>query len=266
MLLSPEPSPVGVPVGVEAAGHAAGGVEPAPAGATRVLLVDDHRTFADLLAFSLDSEDDFTCVGRAGTVAEALALTDQLRPDIVVMDISLPDGDGLAATGEIIARHPRVRVILLTAFGDATLVRRAARAGASGFLVKDGGLPEVLSALRAAHDGILIVNSRLLSSMAAPEPQPRRGAPSLTARESKILDLLADGQDVRDIARTLSISLTTCRGQVKRLREKLGARTQLEAVVTAARLGLLSSLRSADGGMPYRSHSMAGTDEARHDA
>lgn len=209
---------------------------------TRVLIVDDHRTFADLLAFSLDAEDDFQCVGRASTVADAMRLTDELLPDVVMMDIGLPDGNGIAATAEILRRHPEVRVLILTAFVDQTMFARAAQAGASAFLVKDGGLDEVLSALRGARAGTVIINSELLSSLAVPAPSSRAAEPmarTLTARELDVLRLLAEGEDVRRIAKALGITVSTCRSQVKSLREKLGAHTQLEAVVKATRAGLL---------------------------
>ena len=207
---------------------------------TSVLIVDDHRTFADLLAFSLNAEDDFQCVGRAATVTDALRLTDELVPDVVMMDIGLPDGNGIAATQQILERHPEVRVLILTAFVDQTMFARAARAGASAFLVKDGGLDEVLAALRGARAGTVIVNNELLSTLASPARGGAHGpTPTLTPRELDVLRLLAEGQDVRRIAKSLGITLSTCRSQVKSLREKLGAHTQLEAVVKATRAGLL---------------------------
>lgn len=209
----------------------------------RVLIVDDHRTFAELMAFSLDAEDDFVCVGRAETVREAVALADALEPDVVVMDYRLPDGDGIGATTRILARHPQMRVLMLTAYAEPEVFARAAAAGVSGFLVKDGALADVLSALRAARCGNVTVTGELLAHL-TDRAQSKRGdgnvAPVLTAREDMVLRLLADGQDVRAIASTLTISVNTCRDHVKRLREKLGAHSQLQAVATAARMGMLT--------------------------
>jgi DNA-binding NarL/FixJ family response regulator len=211
---------------------------------TRVLVVDDHTIFADLLAYSIDAEHDFECVGRAATVAQAIAMADSLAPEIVVMDIGLPDGDGVEATARIVARHPDIRVLILTGSVDQNLFARAARAGAIAFLGKYDPLDEVLATLRGARAGAVIINNTLLSLLMAPtrDEQGSPGdAPSLTALERDVLGLLAEGHDTARIARVLSITMTTCRGQLRSLREKLDARTQLEVVVKAGRAGLLPS-------------------------
>lgn len=215
---------------------------------SRVLVVDDHRIFADLLAYSIDAENDFECVGRATSVAQAIALTDSLKPDIVLMDIGLPDGDGVEATTRILEQHPGVRVLILTGSLDQNLFARAARAGAIGFLGKYGPLTEVLATLRGARAGAVIINSTLLSMLTsrAPNGSPTVGdAPDLTALERSVLGLLAEGHHIQRIAHALSITVGTCRGQVRSLREKLGAHTQLEVVVKAGRVGLLPSAFSS---------------------
>jgi DNA-binding NarL/FixJ family response regulator len=210
----------------------------------RVLVVDDHTIFADLLAYSIDAEDDFVCVGRAMTVAQAIAMTESLRPDIVLMDIGLPDGDGVDATARIVERHPHMRVLILTGSVDQDLFARSARAGAIAFLGKYGPLDEVLATLRGARAGTVIVNSTLLSMFSSPTPagrSPEADGPELTALERDVLWLLAEGHDMARIARKLSITVSTCRGQLRSLREKLGAHSQLEVVVKANRAGLLPS-------------------------
>jgi DNA-binding NarL/FixJ family response regulator len=209
---------------------------------TRVLVVDDHTIFADLLAYSIDAQDDFVCVGRASTVAQAIAMADSLTPDIVLMDIGLPDGDGVDATARIVEQHPQMRVLILTGSVDQNLFARSARAGAIAFLGKYGPLDEVLATLRGARAGTVIVNSTLLSMFSSPTPagrSPEADGPELTALEQDVLDLLAEGHDMTRIARTLSITVSTCRGQLRGLREKLGAHSQLEVVVKANRAGLL---------------------------
>jgi DNA-binding NarL/FixJ family response regulator len=232
---------------------------------TRVLIVDDHTIFADLLAYSIDAEDDFVCVGRAATVAQAIALTNSLAPDIVVMDIGLPDGDGVEATARIVEQHPGIRVLILTGSVDQNLFARAARAGAIAFLGKYDPLDEVLATLRGARAGAVIINATLLSLLMSPTPNGQGSSgdvPCLTALERDILGLLADGHDTARIARGLSITMSTCRGQIRSLREKLGARTQLEVVVKANRAGLLPSAfakpaapapLAVTGGRPVRS-------------
>ena len=210
---------------------------------TRVLVVDDHQTFAELLAEALDREPDFVSVGHAATAAEAIALTERLDPDVVVMDVELPDLDGFVATERILANRPHVRVVVLTAHGSPDFVAKASAAGACGFLPKDGSLAVMLKTLRSARPGSLAIHPALVARMVAPPRQREapngRGGPPLTQREQEVLNLMGRGCDVRSIARELGISTHTSRGYVKAILLKLDAHTQLEAVVAATRLGLL---------------------------
>jgi DNA-binding NarL/FixJ family response regulator len=207
-------------------------------------VVDDHRTFADLLALALSDQPDLRCVGTAHSVDEGMALARSLRPDLVVMDVRLGDGDGIEATAELTAWRPETRVIVLTAHASQGLMERAAAAGACCLLPKDGSLDDMLAALRSARrDGFVVHPSLLKSLMGGPRiPQPR--APQLTAREREVLRLLAEGRDARTIGRQLGISLSTCRGYVHSLLVKLDAHSQLEAVAIAKRQGLLHDVDS----------------------
>jgi len=207
---------------------------------TSVLVVDDHTTFSDLLAMALEHQPDLTCVGTANSVAEALAMVDELRPDLVLMDVRLGDGDGIAATAQLTALYPQLRVVVLTAHTDAALMQRAADAGACALLPKDGSLPDMLDALRSSRLGGLVVHPTLLKVLVTSHPARGAYVPPLTRREREVLRLLADGLDARATARNLGISVNTCRGYVKSLLLKLDAHTQLEAVVTATNLGLVS--------------------------
>jgi DNA-binding NarL/FixJ family response regulator len=240
-------------------------LQQAVAGLERVLLVDDHRTFSDLLAYALETQDDFSVVGQAGSVAEALALADELHPTLVLMDIGLPDGDGITATRAILERHPEIRIIILTALVDGELFRRASQAGVSGFLVKSGQLSDVFAALRGARGGFMIIDSSMMSSFASSAGATRQasgGTPVLTSREQQVLLLLAEGLDVRAIAKSLRIGINTSRNHVRSLREKLGARTQLEAVSKATRMGLLTSLLRSELDGPSLA-SLTSVDEQR---
>lgn len=207
-----------------------------------VLVVDDHQTFAELLALALGAEPALRYIGHARNSAEADAMVADLDPDVVLMDVQLPDVDGLTTTERLVAKHPDLRVVVLTAHSDPSLVTRAAAAGACGFLPKDGALRDVLQALRTAHRGGMVVPAHLLAgALAQPvvpvtTPQPS----ALTAREQDVLRLMGNGMDVRAIARDLGISPHTCRGYVKSILAKLDAHSQLEAVMTAIRLGLLA--------------------------
>ncbi len=208
---------------------------------TRVVVIDDHRTLGDLFAVALSYQDDVMLVGQATSATQGLALVAQLQPDVVVMDHRLPDIDGVTATARLLADHPMIKVVMLTASSDPQLITRAAAVGASAFVPKSGGLDELLAAIRNARRGAMVVDASLLASLA--ERTPRGPAnvpvPVLTAREQEVLELLGAGLDARNASRRLGISLHTCRGHVKNLLAKLGCHSQLEAVVLATRLGLL---------------------------
>jgi DNA-binding NarL/FixJ family response regulator len=210
----------------------------------RVLVVDDHQTVADLLAVALRYETDIECVGRAATATEGIALVEHYEPDVVLMDLSLPDMDGLQATAIITAAHPAMRVILLTAATDPRLVAQAAGAGACAFVPKSAGLEVLLDAIRGARHGAMVVDPTVLTALAELATRParrdqQRQVGSLTGREQDVLGLLGTGLDVRRVAQRLGISQNTCRGHVKSVLAKLGCHSQLEAVVVATRLGLL---------------------------
>lgn len=219
--------------------------------AARVLVVDDHTTFAELLRAALDREPDLAGVGHATSVQEAVLRCRELRPDIVLMDVQLGDGDGIVATRTLLAEHPALRVVVLTAHARPGLALEAADAGAQALLPKDGALHTLLETLRAVRTG---PSSRPgLRAATGPPGRPDHGIPPprlpreagqprrppLTERETEVLALLGRGLDVRAISRQLGITPHTGRGYVKSLLRKLDAHTQLEAVVTATRLGLL---------------------------
>jgi DNA-binding NarL/FixJ family response regulator len=206
----------------------------------RVLVVDDHQTFADLLSLALSSEPDLQCIGTAGSAAEAVAMAAELRPDVVVMDIEMPRQDGLAATRRLREVLPDLVIVVVTAHRDPQWVLRATQAGASAFVPKNGSLPEMLDVLRRARNGGMLVAASAFGSTAPPaERAPSAPRVELTQRERDVLHCLNRGMAPKAIARVLGISLHTCRGYVKSLLAKLGVSSQLEAVVTAQRLGLI---------------------------
>lgn len=221
---------------------------------TRVLIVDDHRAFSDALGIAIDLQPDLTLAGLASTVEEALEVVRDSVPDVVLMDVRLPGPDGIEGVRRIKDLQPQVRVLVLTGFADAEAMARAALAGASGFFPKERPVTEILQAIRTASDGGIVVEPSTLASVLArvQEPHASSMAPPalhLTEREREVLALLAQGMDPRAIARMLGISVNTSRGHLKSLMTKLGAHSQLEAVVEAMRLGLLeaeSPARSAD--------------------
>ncbi len=186
----------------------------------RVLIVDDHGVFSDLLRFALDAQRGIRCVGRARTSRAALEVAASTGFDAAVVDVQLPDGDGLELAQSLRALRPAARVMALTGFPTAEVSRRARSVGIP-LLAKDGSLDEILVQLRDAA--------------AAESP------PALTAREREVLELLAEGLDASAISRALAISVHTTRGHVKALLAKTGTRSQLEALAAARRTGLLDA-------------------------
>ena len=213
---------------------------PAQVEVRTVLVVDDHRSFADMLSAALDTVAGLTCVATAGTAAEGIALADRFKPSIVIMDIQMPGQDGLIATRRIREVAPDTLIVVVTAHRDPQWIARAAQAGASAFIPKTGSLPEMLDVLRRVHHGHLIVApSAYMSGPALTPPPPAEAAPALTRRELDVLTYLGTGMPVLGIARVLGITLHTCRGYMKSLHAKLGVSTQLEAVIKAETLGLI---------------------------
>src|SRR5688500_12978035 len=186
------------------------------AGTSRVVVVDDQKTFADLLAMVISSQHDLECVGLAYRAHEAAALVDRLRPDVVVIDLRFKDEplDGVDVAALITARHPGVRVMLLTGHVAPDLVRRAATAGACALIPKNGSLPDLLLTLRTAQVGVLMVHPDLVAQAAEPLT-PATSLPALSPREREVLEQMMEGYDVRSIARELGIAVATCRGYVK---------------------------------------------------
>jgi len=204
-----------------------------------VVVIDDHTTFADLLALGLKHEQGLSCVGTATTVAKGRVLVDQLRPDVVVMDVELGGDDGIDATAELVAKYPDLRVVVLTARTDSALIQRAADAGACCLLPKNGSLIEILQGLRTARQGELAVAPAMLKRLMSGHREPERLSVSFSDRERDVLRCLSHGMDARRAAMRLGISLSTCRGHIRRVLAKLGAHSQLEAVAIAKRHGLL---------------------------
>ena len=215
-------------------------------GATRVMLVDDHRLFAEALAVAINRHADLTCVGTPTTIEECLDAIEVARPDVILVDVYLPDGDGIDAIAAIRSRMPGVRVLVMTGHTDVEAMARAAAAGAGGFLPKESSIGAVLEAIRAARDGAMLVDGSTLAAILVRVGRRRVAGPeingTLTRRELAVLELMGNGYDSHAVAERLAISLHTCRGYQKSILAKLDAHSQLEAVVVAARNGLIEPL------------------------
>ena len=207
-----------------------------------VVIVDDHRSFADLLSAALNTVAGMRCVGTADTASAGIAMSARLRPTVVIMDIQMPKQDGLLATRRIREVAPDTVIAVVTAHRDPEWVSRAAQAGASAFIPKDGSLSEMLEVLRRVRPGqMLVAPSTFRGGSVSTNTASSHNIPDLTHRELEVLTFLGQGMQANGIAHILGITLHTCRGYMKSLHSKLGVRSQLEAVIKAQNLGLIGA-------------------------
>jgi NarL family two-component system response regulator LiaR len=205
----------------------------------RVVVVDDHAVVRSGIEYSLLSLDDIELVGSAGSGAEALSLCEQVRPDVVLMDMMMPGMDGVAATRAIRERYPHTKVIALTSFQEGSLVQDALQSGAISYLLKDVGLEELADAIRAAQAGRVTLAVEAAKALAEAAAQPADPGNDLTDREREVLALIVEGKSNVDIADELSVSLSTARFHVSTILSKLEASNRAEAAALAVKHGLI---------------------------
>ena len=210
----------------------------------RVVLCDDHQVFAEALAGLLAGEG-LEVVAVVGRVTDVVPAAVAHRPDVVLMDYELPDGNGVSATRAIKAEVPETHVVLLTSNADEDILVAAIEAGASGFVTKQKPAAEVTAAIRAAAAGEMLVSSDMLARLLPRMNRvaERKSAYDLTGRELEVLELLAEGTPNHELAARMGISRNTVRNHVQNLLTKLGVHSRLEAVALATREGLLRSRR-----------------------
>jgi DNA-binding NarL/FixJ family response regulator len=208
----------------------------------RVLIADDQRVVREGLSMVLGLMKDVEVVGAAADGAEAVALVQQVRPDVVLMDLRMPRCDGVEATRRLRAEAPQVKVVVLTTYSDDRSVLEALRAGARGYLTKDAGGEQIYEALRQVLDDHAAIDpavQRHLIDAIANDPAPRSDMPNgLTAREGEVLSLMAGGLSNAEIASRLVVSEGTVKSHVNHLFAKIGARDRAQAVAYAYRHGL----------------------------
>lgn len=215
------------------------------AGPVRVVLADDQPLVRSGLRLVMADHPDLEVVGEAATGAEAVQLVRDMDPDVVVMDIRMPGMDGIEATRLITAGPTATRVLVLTTFDEDDYVYGALRAGASGFVVKDMALNDILAAIRvvAVGDALIApgVTRRLIADFVGRPPRrsPRPVA-GITEREREVLTLVGRGRTNTEIAQDLFITVATAKSHVSRLLTKMGARDRVQLVITAYEMGLVT--------------------------
>jgi DNA-binding NarL/FixJ family response regulator len=220
-----------------------------PQAPIRVFLLDDHEVVRRGVHDLLDAEPDIEVVGEAGTIDHALARGPALRPDVAILDVRLPDGDGITVCRELRSRMPELACLMLTSFDDDDALLDAIMAGASGYVLKQIKGSDLIAAVRTVASGQSMLDpattTRLMSSLRgddAPQEQPQDAVmASLTPREREILGLIGEGLTNRQIGQRLYLSEKTVKNHISRLLAKLGVERRIQAAVLATQAGPQSS-------------------------
>ena len=212
----------------------------------RLLIVDDSAPLAEALFFAFGFEADMDPIGVAPSISRALEMVEAQQPDVVLMDVRLPDGSGIDGVSQVMGLRPGTGVIVMTAHADNLIALEAAEAGASGFLLKDVRIARIVGGVRRVAAGAVAVEPAVLEALLAqamaggpPAAHAVEAKPDLSPAEQTVLGLLTEGLDRTGIAERMGIPETEVADVATSMRTQLGARSNLEAVIRAARAGLV---------------------------
>lgn len=204
----------------------------------RVLLADDHQILRDGIRRGLENAGE-EVVGEASNGEEAVTLARETQPDIVLMDLSMPVLDGVSATRRIISEFPEIKVVVLTMHDDPPLTRAALEAGASAYLTKGTSFADVLDTLRRVLAGEEVLSPQLAASMLTVVEAEDPGEELLSSRQTEILQMIADGQSTKQVARELGITQKTVHNHLNAIYRRLDTQSLTHAVLSAVRLGII---------------------------
>jgi two-component system, NarL family, response regulator NreC len=226
----------------------------------RVLIADDHAVLRAGLRMLINAQLDMTVVGEAENGAEAIQVAEETKPDVVILDVTMPESGGLHAIEKILKGNGSVHVLLLTMHEEPAYLRTALAAGASGYVLKKSVDADLLSAIRAVHKGRTYVDSEMASSLLRHALPDRGNRPKevLSERELQVLKLVAEGFSSREIAEQINVGIKTVETYRGRLAEKLGLKSRADIVRYALEVGILSSEKFSVPGERKKRPLMAG--------
>ncbi len=209
----------------------------------KILVVDDHEVVRDGIVGNLVRQPDFAIIGQASNGLEAVEKASELSPDIILMDLRMPELDGVEAMIRIKQDNPEIKFIVFTTYSDDEYLFAAIKAGAKGYLLKDAPREELFKAIRAVSQGESLIQpvftTKVLDKLASELSRKSTGVDALSDREIEVLDLMAKGVSNKDIADQLSITQSTVKTHVTSIFQKLNVTTRTEAVTTALKRGII---------------------------
>ncbi|MFT3891000.1 MAG: response regulator transcription factor [Anaerolineales bacterium] len=209
----------------------------------KILVADDHLIIRQGLRLILETESDLELVGEASDGAEAVNLCKKLRPDVVLMDLRMPNMDGLTAIEQLHIEQPEIAIVILTTFNEDELMFRGLQAGARGYLLKDTDRSTLFNTIRAAARGETLLKPEIMARVLSQANKPKTGSNatvSLTERELEVLTSVARGERSKEIALQLGISERTVKAHLASIYEKLGVDSRAGAIAIAAQMGILN--------------------------
>ena len=218
----------------------------------RVIITDDHLIVREGLRLILETAEDIEVIGEATNGSECLKIVSGLTPDVILMDLQMPQMDGITATEHLHNSHPQIAVVILTTYNEDSLMIRGLQLGARGYLLKDSSRETLLDTIRAAAKGETLLKPEILARVLAPglagsaqpkPPNPPQPGPQLTAREIEVVRAAARGERSKEIAYKLGITERTVKAHLASIYQKFGVDSRASAVAAAAQLGLLDSER-----------------------